>query len=465
MISSDENLYNQKLTGQFFKNYISIHEDDFMDLSLVSDKTAQDVHPPLYYWLLHTYGVAFENGELTKWTGIGLNIVIFLLIVPLFYLLLQSLIKDRILSVIGVLLWSVLAAAVSDTIFIRMYELLTLIILAIVYINIQIVSKVGIRWWNYLLLIVLIAAGFLTQYLFLFFYIPFVLASLMLSYKMQHSLRSIVIFLISVISGAILAFISFPVMARQLQDSNRGREIVNILDESIIQRFLDLGEKYSILLQQMNDQIFFLIGPIFLLAGIYIVYGYFLKRDDKSLIACYIFFIAIAYLICATYFSPYVDMRYIISIVPLIIITIVYAISHLFSTNKWLPIFAISCLIILAFLNTLSGNITYVCKDVIENFSDSMRDSSVPVVIVVQNERAGWRSNSLFPYLSNKDEIYVFGSEEFTRKNSQMIDDINSDYYLFVDNNIVDNPLEEINEDDIMFTYTYFSIYKIIYEK
>lgn len=54
--------------------YVMVAENERFDYATVYYNQTQDVHPPLYYFFLHTVCSLFP-GSFTKWTGIGLNFV------------------------------------------------------------------------------------------------------------------------------------------------------------------------------------------------------------------------------------------------------------------------------------------------------------------------------------------------------------------------------------------------------
>lgn len=57
---------------QDFVNYISVQKNDRFNYASVYYNQTQDIHPPLFYFLLHTVCSLFP-GSFTKWTGLGMN--------------------------------------------------------------------------------------------------------------------------------------------------------------------------------------------------------------------------------------------------------------------------------------------------------------------------------------------------------------------------------------------------------
>lgn len=62
-------------TQSEFLNYVAPQGSTRFDYASVYYNQTQDVHPPLFYFLLHTVCSLFP-GSFTKWTGLGMNFVL-----------------------------------------------------------------------------------------------------------------------------------------------------------------------------------------------------------------------------------------------------------------------------------------------------------------------------------------------------------------------------------------------------
>lgn len=70
--------------SNYFRDYVEVNADTPFSFSAAFRNQINDVHPPLYYILLHSVCSLFPD-HLTKWTGIGLNLVIMLFVDFLLY--------------------------------------------------------------------------------------------------------------------------------------------------------------------------------------------------------------------------------------------------------------------------------------------------------------------------------------------------------------------------------------------
>ncbi len=88
------------------------------------DLAREDIHPPLYFWLLHGWGLAFGVG---LWTGLSLNIVLATLTGLALFGLARRVLGDPLEGVAVAGVWSFSPAAIRVFAEARQYELLALI--------------------------------------------------------------------------------------------------------------------------------------------------------------------------------------------------------------------------------------------------------------------------------------------------------------------------------------------------
>jgi len=137
---------------------------------LVSMVQSWDVHPPFFYFILHTV-CSFFPGVFSKWAGIGVNMaafcINFILLTWLAYMVSG---KDRKLAFAVAAVHGCNGIIVSGVMFIRMYEWLTVFVLWCACLHVRAVIKKEIGAKKFLLpLMVVNYCGFLTQYYYIIF--------------------------------------------------------------------------------------------------------------------------------------------------------------------------------------------------------------------------------------------------------------------------------------------------------
>ena len=198
----------------------------------------QDVHPPLYYFLLHTASI-LSFGNFTKWTGIVLNIIIFIGICGVLYIIGKKIFKSTIWSLVLVAIYGVSTGGVFSTIFIRMYELLIFFVL--LYLNKvidilkkNIIENESISKKDMAELVTIFVFGMLTHYHFIIIsvLISAILFIIMLLKKVKIS--RILTYIGINILGLLIYSIIYPSFYIHMFGTHRGAEsagnLLNISD-------------------------------------------------------------------------------------------------------------------------------------------------------------------------------------------------------------------------------------------
>ena len=134
--------------------------------SIAADLTHHDVHPPLYFWMLH---FAVWAVGVHPWVGGALNLLLSVMAGAALYGLARSLSLDRVPAALVAGVWAVSPAVVYTSTEARMYVLLQLVIVAFVWVLVRFAdseASPGAR--VYALLALATAAGMLTHYYFAF---------------------------------------------------------------------------------------------------------------------------------------------------------------------------------------------------------------------------------------------------------------------------------------------------------
>ena len=151
--------------------YMTVSEGHQFDYVNVWDKQAADVHPPLYYAILHTICSLFP-GSFSIWYAGSINIIFALLTLYIFRKLLFELLeKTPLINAIS-LAFVLLPGIYSNISFLRMYTMAMFWVLLIAYIFLKAIKaeKIGRCFWIKLCIISILGA--LTHYyciIYLFF--------------------------------------------------------------------------------------------------------------------------------------------------------------------------------------------------------------------------------------------------------------------------------------------------------
>ena len=171
-IQDSKDFYNEWHSNKYYEDYLSIQKDEIFDFKPVYENQKNDVHPPLYYLLLRI-AMEFTIDHFTKWSGIILNIIIYIFVTIFMYLILKRLFKEEKYSkgktIILAFMSSIILASLSNVVYIRMYSLLTLEILITTFLHIKLLEDKNLSSKMLICLGISVLAGILTHYYYLFY--------------------------------------------------------------------------------------------------------------------------------------------------------------------------------------------------------------------------------------------------------------------------------------------------------
>ena len=234
---------------------------------LVAQVQSWDVHPPLYYDLLHTMCSLF-TGVFSKWLGISVNLIAFALCFLILYDLLRRLGADSRVRLLICGLWGFNPMTVSCVMFIRMYMWLTVFILLCCDLHVRLLQETmqmenpgGRTYYLKFLLPVMLCSylGFLTQYYYMiFFFFTGVFYTLWILYTQgirEHqrgrALRQALIYVCACAGSLLLAVLSYPASVSHIFRGYRGKEAAAEFASAG-----NLGQRIGFFLGLLNRDVF-----------------------------------------------------------------------------------------------------------------------------------------------------------------------------------------------------------------
>ena len=183
---------------------------------------SDSVHPPLYYFLLHTV-CSFFPETFSKWLGIIPNMVLFSFVLIILYKLSLLLLKSRAKSLLICSVYGFSLEAVNATIFIRSYLLLTLITLLLVLETIKLLIDSEPKPSRLMKVFLIALLGSLTHYYFYIFLVIFT-ALVCFYLLLKDQMKMLYRFLGTILLVIIISFIISPNIFKHLFLSTRGLE-------------------------------------------------------------------------------------------------------------------------------------------------------------------------------------------------------------------------------------------------
>ena len=323
-------------TSQDAIDYLTVSGDEIFNYFSVYYNQSRDVHPPLFYGLVHLVS-SFALGTFSKYIVFIINLAFFIL--TCYYIRkIFILFNKKWLGILAILLYGLSMGAASTVIFLRMYSMITFFSIAYLYLNLRILkNNFDIRRSDKWKLFGIVLLGFLTQYYFcIFALIVFIIMSIYMLMKKQYRIWG-GYFLVHLLT-AILGIVIFPASIYHIFFSYRGAGAVegsmNII-EAIQFYGTRLCEAFSI-----NNVLIFLLVALTIIAVIVRAIVKIVKKEKIAKLYQYILITVptLIYFIFVAKIAPDVEakyaVRYVMPILPEIAIIFVLALYRVFSNKN-----------------------------------------------------------------------------------------------------------------------------------
>lgn len=247
---TDGNMIGRNITGKEIFDYLTVDKSELFDVASSYKNLVNDVHPPLYQMLLKVC-YSFVTSTFSGWPGLILNLILFVAGNFLMFKICHSLFDNKSAASITTLLYALSPSTLSSLIFIRMYLMLSVLTMLLLYEVILLLRER--RKIIYPIITVTILTGMMTQY---FFVIPafYLCLSVLIILLLRKEIKSAVLFSVSALTGVGLLFAVFPLFFEQMGVSfSEDETIVN----HVTMNAASLGFDSSMKILLENFQIFF----------------------------------------------------------------------------------------------------------------------------------------------------------------------------------------------------------------
>lgn len=319
-------------TSEEAKDYITVKGKEISNYAMVYYNQGRDVHPPLFYFAVHTVSIFFL-GNFSKWI-IGIINIAFMIASLVVIKKIYEVLDKKHLIIPGLIFYGLSMGAISTAIFQRMYMMLTFFILELILININIAKndfEIDKKTWIKLGLITIL--GFLTQY---YFCIVALLIALYVFIRicLKKDKKQIFKYIFNYIKIAIIGVILFPFSINHIFFSYRGIGKAD-MQKSFIEKFIEyvskVGYSYSI-------PIIIFVSIIALFIIIAVVKKILNKEKIITKENSMVYVLAVVfllYMVAVIQVSPeYNTLRYIMPILPILSIVVLILIDSPFKNKR-----------------------------------------------------------------------------------------------------------------------------------
>ena len=451
-ISANEDFYNNWHTKDYFNDYLTISKDEASNFKPVYENQKNDVHPPLYYFLLRL-AYNFHLGSFSKWPGIILNMIFIALSTILVYKISKKLFKNKDYAILIAFAEGLILSTIESCMLMRMYALNALNILLITYLHIKLFEQEKINIKDLILISICAILGSITHYYYLVFlfalYIIFIIR-----YLIKKQYKNAIAYTLTMIISAIISLLIFPYSFVHIFMGYRGQGAFSNLGkfDKIIQ---GLGGYLKLIHTDIFNGI---LGFIVLFMLGLLIYKLVKNREitikSKNSLLWVIAIPTIVYFTIIAMVSPYIEIRYIIPISPLIFILILYLIKVIiesFNKNEFqvkILIFTILLIILLSPIKLIKRDITYVYNDLKDIVSKIENEYNLPTIYLFNTDQNRFMDDI---YLFSKiNESYILDSKDMSEVKIQEIlkeKDISQGIIVFINGGLENNlELEKIKQ-------------------
>ena len=302
-------------------DYINVYDNQIIDAS----------HPPLYYAAVHTV-CSFFPDTFSRWLAFGINVAMMAGALVLLYRVGRRVSGSNFYALIGVAGYAFSIACITTTIYLRMYASLTFWVPAFLAVTLRIYDRGrAVRLTDFLLMLVTVALGILTQYYFILCAGLIGLVFLVLSVR-EHHVKSLLFYILTAVVGAGIALAVYPYIITNVLGGNRGFGSLK-LDIDTITIVTYLGYKLLCYAEILAKDMF--LGNVWVLAGcaVCLLLAYILPRVIKKKKlprkAWFIIVPAVVYFIGIALVSPFNSDRYVMACLPLLSLLFTFAFIRL----------------------------------------------------------------------------------------------------------------------------------------
>ena len=319
------------ITTDYFTDKYSIDKTEIFDYASVWNNQKLDVHPPLYYILIHFISSFFID-QFSIMAGILTNMLCALVTMISVYNIFRLTIKKTYICMLATLVCGLNRGYINSVMFVRMWNMVAMftVIMLWLYLNIE-YGK--IKKGRFLLSIAVVnILGMLTQYYFAIICFEFAVIYILFSgykiIKKQNTIGNLLQYIIVNIVSAGIYLLIWPASIEHVFFGYRGQEAFENISKAG-----SLLHNYKTMFNFISDDIFAGLGLIVVgcIAGVIICLYIQKKLNNTAAIYMCMGVVAGIYFMIVSQISEIKSARYLYPIYPLVIICCVGLFYFFFS--------------------------------------------------------------------------------------------------------------------------------------
>lgn len=325
-----------------YYNYLCAQTGQRLEYENVWNNQAADVHPPLYYMLLHTICSFFADRFLIWNAGI-INVLFALLTLHYIRKMVMLFTEKRWVRDIASIVFCCLPGIWYTVAFLRMYCMAMFFVTWFSYLLIS--DSFGKTKRSYFLIAIATILGALTHY-YCIVYVVFASAAYGIWKLCKKEYKDLLYYCVAMFLSGGISVLVFPSMIAHMFSGYRGEQSIDNLVDASLSVYMDRLKQYSVLVGEeiLGGLLFFalLLGIVFL-CGRRFMAGFKGKEKNESIESIYTKYVLLlvaigAYFLLVSKMAIYVADRYMFPIYGVLFATMfsmLYHIAFKLLQDKW----------------------------------------------------------------------------------------------------------------------------------
>ena len=417
-----------------FLEYLSVSPGNRTNFDIVWTNQTNDVHPPLFYLLLHCTS-SFKVGTFSKWYAAIINIFCMLGVLFVSRKIVKLFTNDNTINNLVSVGIATSYGLLSLTTLLRMYCLMMFFVTLITYIFLYYVEN-KITWKFYLSAYVVTVMGTLTHYYFIM-YVVLLSVAFGIYLLVNRKFKETGLFVLTMVLAGLSAYLIFPAMIMHIFSSSVGSESLETAGGNASG---NLFGNFVAFFNLLSDQMFggLLLIIVVLIAILTVTYFKKFKIEDSkktryviiyAVIVAFLFVESIVAVESDRYLSPIYAVAFTVIMTSLMLL-----IDKTIKNRKTSMIICTAFVICISALGLVNGSWPYQCKESksLLDFENAHQEAD----LVVVNDGIDYELENNMFNMWDYNSITVLDLEDFY--NSDLNEVVETDNAVFVLINIDD---------------------------
>lgn len=426
---TDDEVYSP--AESIFVDQLSAKDGSLFAYKNVWNNQAEDVHPPLYYALLHTI-CSLSPNRISVWQPAIINFLFVLLTMYVLKKILNlfshtfEISRDRydVLSNLVIVVWSILPGILNNVSFFRMYVMAMFMVSWNGYLGIEIVKNIyenkTVKWGKWIEVLIASICAALTHYYCILFLVLLQI-TLFVEVLCKRKFKIILWQFVVEVFAAIVAIAIFPSMLNHIFSGYRGVEVQNNLVNVSMEAYF---KQLKMLFMQINKGILGGGAIIILVISIIVfLYKVLIKRENisKNLFKMKMAMIRVLFIPCLVYLmilgkiTIMMDQRYLAPIYAIIYvgtIIVVFYILKVIKLDITIGVMVFLVLLVLGAYRKPTWDYLYLENTLI----DTMKNYKDIDAVVIYNDY--WKCVETYRDLENSKSVTFLKANNLELQNS-----------------------------------------------